>query len=118
MQNRQAVQSMRRSKDWTLEDDTVNSMFFCAKLTDSRRNHNLLVYAGAETSDTGAEGVNPDPRYSWDSDSRRVGAVVGDESTESRSIVQPLHIPSVISPERRKYVVVRRTDELFCGGFK
>jgi len=44
---------------------------------------------------------------------------VGDESTESRSVVQPLLIPMVISPERRTYVVVVRwTDELLCGGYK
>jgi len=41
-------------------------------------------------SGTGEEVVKPDPRCPWQSHSRRVGANVGDESTESRSIVQPL----------------------------
>jgi len=51
-------------------------------------------------------------------DSGRVGADVGDESTESRNVLQPLRIPSVIRPLRRTYVVVARwTDELLCGGY-
>ena len=36
----------------------------------------------------------------------RVDADVLDESTESRSVLQPLRIPSVIRPERRTSVVV------------
>jgi len=32
--------------------------------------------------------------------------------------VRPLHIPSVIRPERRTYAVVSWTDELLCGGYK
>jgi len=34
-----------------------------------------------------------------------VGADVGDESTESCSVLQALRIPSVFRPERRTYVV-------------
>jgi len=39
--------------------------------------------------------------------SRRVGAGVGDESTESYWIVQPLRIPLVIRPQGRTHVFVR-----------
>jgi len=59
-----------------------DGLFFCAMLTRRGRGHTLFVHAGAETSDTGAEVVKPDPPCS-----RRVGADVGDESTESRSVV-------------------------------
>jgi len=37
-----------------------------------------------------------------------VGAGVGDESAESCGVVRPLHIPLVIRPLRRTYVVVVR----------
>jgi len=48
-----------------------------------------------------------------------VGASVGDESMESRSGLQPLHIPSVICRERlTSAVVVRWTDELLYSGYK
>jgi len=33
VQNRHAVQSVGRSMDWTLEDDMVDGLFFCATLT-------------------------------------------------------------------------------------
>jgi len=33
IQNRLAVQSMRRSMDWTLEDNMVEGLLFCATLT-------------------------------------------------------------------------------------
>jgi len=51
----------------------------------------------------GAEAVKPDPRCSLKGHSRRVGADVGDESAESRSVVQPHRISSTI---RRTSVVV------------
>jgi len=66
VQNRQAVQSMRRSMDWTLEDNMVNGLFFCATLTDRRGGHTPFVQAGAETSDTGADAVKPDPSSFWE----------------------------------------------------
>ena len=66
VQNRQAVQSMGRAMDWTLEDDMVDHLFFYATLTDRRGGHNPFVQAGAETSDTGAEAVKPDPGSSWE----------------------------------------------------
>ena len=45
-----------------------------------------------------------------------VGA--GDESTESRKVVQPLRLPLVVRPVRLTYVVVKWTDDLLCGGHK
>jgi len=71
-----------RSMDWTLNDNMVDGLFFCATLT-GRRGHTPFVQAGAETSDTGAEAVEPDPHFSWQGHSRRVGAGVGNESAES-----------------------------------
>jgi len=66
VQNRQAMQSMGKSMDWTLEDDMVDSLFFCATLTGRRGGHTPFVQAGAETSNTGAEAVKPDPGSSWE----------------------------------------------------
>jgi len=57
VQNRQVVQSMERSMDWTLEDSMINSLFFCATLTGLRGGHSPFVQAGAETSETSAEVV-------------------------------------------------------------
>jgi len=51
--------------DWTLEDNMVDGLFFCATLTGPRGGHTPFVQSGAETSDTGAEAVKPDPRCSW-----------------------------------------------------
>jgi len=42
-QNRQAVQSMGRSMDWTLEGDMVDVFFFCATLTGRRGGHTPFV---------------------------------------------------------------------------
>ena len=67
VQNRQAVRSMRRSMmDWTLEDNIVDGLFFCATLTGRRGGHIPFVQAGAETSDTGAEAVKLDLGSSWE----------------------------------------------------
>jgi len=70
--------------------------FLCAGLIGRRGRHTPFVQAGAETSDTGAEAVEPDPRCSWKGDSKRVSADARDESTESRGALQPLRVPSVI----------------------
>jgi len=51
--------------DWTLEGDMVDGLFFCATLTSRIGGHTPFVQAGAETSDTGAEAVEPDPGSSW-----------------------------------------------------
>ena len=66
VQNRQSTQSMGRSMDWTLEDNMVDGLFFCATLTGRRGGHTPFVQAGAETSDTGAEAVKPDSGSSWE----------------------------------------------------
>jgi len=39
VQNRQAMQSMGRSMDWTLEDNMVDGLFFHATLTGRRGGH-------------------------------------------------------------------------------
>jgi len=39
VQNRQVMQSIRRSMDWTLEDNRVDGLFFCATLTGRRGSH-------------------------------------------------------------------------------
>jgi len=82
----------------------VDDLFFGATLTDRRRAYTPFVQAGAETSHTDAEAFNLDPRCYWKGHSRSVG--FGDESTESRSVVQPLRIPSVICPERHTSDIV------------
>ena len=69
VQHRQAMQSMRGSMDRTLEDNMVDGLFFCATLTGRRGGHTPFVQAGAETSDTGAESVKPDPGSSWEGSS-------------------------------------------------
>ena len=66
VQNRQAVQSMRRSAGWTLEDDMVDGLFFCATLTGRRGGHTIFAQTGAETPDARAEAVKPDPGSSWE----------------------------------------------------
>jgi len=75
-----------------------------------RGGHTPFVQAGAETSDTSAEGAKPDRCCTWEGHSGGVGAGDGDENVESCRVVRPL---------RRTYVVVVRwTDELLCGRCK
>jgi len=38
--------------DWTLENNIVDGLFFCATLTGRRGGHTSFVQVGAETSDT------------------------------------------------------------------
>jgi len=52
--------------DWTLEDNMVDGLFFCATLTGRRGSHTPFVQTGAETTDTGAEVVKTDPGSSWE----------------------------------------------------
>jgi len=66
VQNRQVVQSMGRSMCWTLEDNMVDGLFFCATLTGRKGGHTPFVQAGAESSNTGAEADKPDPGCSWE----------------------------------------------------
>jgi len=56
---------MGRSMEWTLEGNIVNGLIFFAKLTSRTSGHTQFVQTGAETSDTGAKAVEPDPRCSW-----------------------------------------------------
>jgi len=67
-----------------------------------------LVQAGSETPDTGAEAVKPDPHCSWQSDARRVVTVSGMKVYEVSWYFQSFHIPLMIRPLRRTYVVVVR----------
>jgi len=90
--------------DWTLEDNMVDGLFFCATFTSRRGGHIPFVQAGAETSDTSAEAVEPDPGSSWEGHSGGL-PVVGDENAESCGVVRPLRIPLVIRQLRRLYVV-------------
>jgi len=92
--------------DWTLNDNMVDGLFFCATLTGRRGGHTPFVQAGVETSDTGVEAVKPDPRCSWQGHSGRVSAGVAVESMESRGPVQTHRIPSINRPDRRTSVVV------------
>jgi len=94
--------------DWTLEDNMVDSLFFCATFTDRRGGHTPFVQAGAETSDTGTEAVELDPGSSWEGHCGWVGAGVGDENAESCGAVRPICILLIIRPLRRTYVVVVR----------
>jgi len=106
------------STDWTVEDDMVDG-FFCATLTGRRGGHTPFVQAGAKTSDTGEEAVEPDPSSSWEGHSGCVCTGVWNWSAESCGVVRPLHVPLMIRPLRRTYVVVvRKTDGLLCGGYK
>ena len=74
-----------------------------------RHTHSHTTFAQAERErPTPVRRWKPNPHCSRKGHFRRVGAGTADESKESRSVVQPLHIPLVIRPERRTYVVVVR----------
>ena len=92
--------------DLTLDGNMVIRLFFCPTLTGHGGGRTLFVQAGAESSDTDAEAVKPDPRCSWQDHSRRVSADVGNESTGSLSVLQSLRTPLVICPECRTSVVL------------
>jgi len=42
--NCQAVQSMGRSMNWTMEDDMIDVLFFCATPTDRRGSHTPFLF--------------------------------------------------------------------------
>ena len=71
---------MRRLMDWTLEDNMVDGLFFCATFTSCRGGHAPYVQTGAETPDTGAEAVKPDPGSSCEGHSVGICAGAGDEN--------------------------------------
>ena len=105
--------------DWTLKDNMVDGLFFYATLIGRRGGHTPFVQAGAETPNTGVEVVKPDPGFSWEGHSCRAVTGVCNESAESCGVVRPLHIPLFICPLRCMYVVlVRKSDEMICGGYK
>jgi len=67
----------------------------------SQRGYTPFVHARVKKmSVIGVEVVKLNPRCSRKGNSRRMGASVSDESTESHNVVQPLCIPSVIHPKR------------------
>ena len=70
--------------EWTVEDNMVDGLFFCATFTGRRRGHTPFVQAGAETSDTGAEAVELDPGSSWEGHS---GGCVLVSGVEVQSLV-------------------------------
>ena len=105
VQNRQAVQFLGRSMDWTLEDDMVDGLCFCATLTGRRKGHTPFVQAGAETTDTGAEACSRTQALLG-----RVipGVCVPVSGIKVRSLVGlSARVPLMIRPLRRTYVVVR-----------
>jgi len=55
--------------DWTVEDNMVDGLYFCATLTGRSGGHTPFAQAGSETSDTGSEAVKPDPGSSWEGQS-------------------------------------------------
>ena len=105
--------------DWTLEDDMVDGLFFCITLTGRRGGHTPYVQAGAETSDTGAEAVKPDPSSSWEGHFRgcvyrylelKCGVLWGCPPTP-RSINDPPTVPHVCCCcQRSWWVAVRRVQ--------
>jgi len=118
VQKRHAVQSVGRSMGWTLEDNMVDGLFFCATFTGRRGGHNPFVQVGAETSDTGAKAVETDPGSSWEGNSGEVYQYL-ESIAESCGVVRPLRVPLKIRPLRRTYVaVVTEADELLCVRYK
>ena len=85
--------------------------FLCVTLTGGSGYHTRFVQAGVETSGTGAEVVKPDPGFSWEGHSRRVGGGVRDESTESCGVVTPLSIGDLPSAAR----ILLSSDKLICN---
>ena len=94
---------MGKSLDWTLED-MVYGLLFCATLTGHRGRHTPFVQSEAETSNTGAEAVKPDPGCPWKGHSG--GGCL--RNAESCGVVRPPRIPLVIRRVRHTYVVVVR----------
>jgi len=43
VENRQAMRSIGSSMDWTLKNNMVNGLYFCATLTSSRRGQKQFV---------------------------------------------------------------------------
>ena len=105
------------SMDWTVEDDMDDGLF-CTTLTGRRGGHTPFVQAGEETSDTGAEAVEPDPGSSWESHSGGVCTVVWNWSAESCGVVRPLAFHWWSTHCTARMLLSEKTDELLCGGYK
>ena len=84
IQNRQAVLSMKRSMDLTLENNIVASLFFSPTLKDQRGVHTPVIHTGAKTSNTGVEAVELYPGSSWEG---RSGGWVPVSGMKMRSLV-------------------------------
>jgi len=52
---------MGKPMDWTLKDNVVDGLFFCATLTGHRGDHTPFVQAGVEMSNTNVELLKLDP---------------------------------------------------------
>jgi len=92
--------------DWTLEDNVVDSLFFCAAITGRRGGHTHLYKQKRKRSTPVRRRLSRTQALLG-----RIipgGAGVADENTEPCGVVRPLRIPSVIHPGRRTYVVVVR----------
>jgi len=117
VQHRQAIQSMGRSKDWTLEDNMVDDLFFCATqaaeeailhLYKHERKRSLPVRRRLSRTQALLERIIPGGGCQCRGWKCRV--LWGCPST--------IRIPLVIRPLRRTYiVVVRKTDEMLCGRY-
>jgi len=84
----------------------VYGLFFYATLTDCKGSHTLFVQARGKHPTPGRRRLSPTQDVLVRS-FQEGGAGVGDESTESRSVVQQLRISSVIRPEHRTFDVIR-----------
>jgi len=118
VQNHQAMQSMRRTVEWTLKDNMVDGLFFYPTLTG--RSGGLITHLYKH------EPKRLTPVWRWLSWTQAllgraipgVGAGVRDENAESCGVDRPIRIPLVICPMRRMYVVnVRGTDGLLCSKY-
>ena len=98
--------------DWTLEDNMIDGLFFCATLAGRRSGH--LCKQEQKRPTPVRERLRRGHRCSWQGHSRRVG-----RGWKSRSALQTSRIPSVTRPEYHISVIVLRwTDELLCSEHK
>jgi len=99
----------------------VDGLFFCATLTGRRGGHTPFVQAERKrpTPVRGAEAVEPEPGSSWEGHS--VGGVYRCLELKYRVLWGCTPTPRCIDdPPTAPHVffVVRKTDELLCGGYK
>jgi len=88
--------------DWTLEDNMVDGLFFCATLTSRRREHTHLCKQEQKRPTPVRRLLSLIHMLFFGGRFRRVGPGVGDESTESCRVVQPPRLPLVMRPERAR----------------